>query len=64
MHGAYGANLPSNITLANYSAVNFNPFTLGALSSYYYPLNGQINTYRLSGEPPEASYLGAITANL
>lgn len=64
MYGAYGSNLPTSINLNNYSAVNFNPYTLGALTSYYYPLNGQINTYRLTGEPSGANYLGALAANL
>lgn len=64
INGAYGSTLPSSISLNNYSAVNFNPYTLGALTSYYYPLTGEINTYRLSGEPPGANYIGALTSNL
>jgi hypothetical protein len=40
MNGAYGTTLPSTVTLNNYSAINFNPYNLGALSSYYYPLTG------------------------
>lgn len=64
MYGAYGSTLPSSISLANYTAINFNPYTLGALTSYYYPLTGQINPYRLSGEPSGANYLGALAANL
>ena len=48
-YGAFGSNLPASISLSNYAPVDYNPYTLGALSSYYYPLNGQINQYRLSG---------------